>query len=48
MKNEMEVQGIEPQSMDGEFRVLIITIQVMMCGDLNFECNIKIFFPKID
>ena len=48
MKNEMEVQRIEPQSLGREFRVLIIKLQVMMSGGLNFEYKIKIFFPKID
>ena len=42
------VQGIEPQFMGWEFRVLTSTPQVVMCRDLSFDDKIKIILQKID
>ena len=39
------MQGIEPQSMGCELRVLITMLQVLMCSRLNFDN--KIFSNKI-
>ena len=36
------MQGIEPQSMDWESRMLTTKPQVLVCVDLNFDDKIKI------
>ena len=41
------MQGIEPQSMTCELKVLTIMLQVLMCSRLNFDNKIKIFSNKI-
>ena len=42
----MEVKRFEPQSMGWKLRVLTLQIQILICGDLNFEYKFKICLQK--
>ena len=42
----MEVKGFEPRSRRWEFRLLITTVLVLMCGDLKFYCKQNIFYKN--